>query len=519
MKIRALVTIFAILTFSNSTYLYAQFRLEWSNTHHTSSANSGYNEKAVSLCIDENRNVYVAGVRGTAETELLKYGSNGNLLWNINFAGGLPRRILYAGNNLFLAGLPSLYKIDIDGSAHAVFEGRFVDLLKGQDNYLYAMYPYSYGIKSVKLNFSGDTVWTRFYGVNTSQYYEVTMQFQGVDDKINMFGTVYRSVGGFLTIYQHFLAYASSGVPVYDGSPFGGVVKAVRDDYTNHNFFAGNTNLSVWQSTVLLYKANSSNVIVDTGRYDGPGNGRDEPLDIVSDNQGNIYLACRSWGVSVDYDFVLLKFNTNCELLWEYRYNGSENSFDAASFIKVGSDGNIYASGVTTMNTRGTQIRTVKLSPSGQLLWADNFSASTQQWTSDSNYVNDMQLDNYNNIYICGKTRNKSTRKDDYLTIKYGDPTSVEEGASVSDEFGLFQNYPNPFNPEVTLRFSFGRSLNVKVSVFDALGNKIDEPFSGKVSGGIHEVRWNGGRNSSGVYFFVLEAGNLRSVRKGVLLK
>jgi hypothetical protein len=130
-----------------------------------------------------------------------------------------------------------------------------------------------------------------------------------------------------------------------------------------------------------------------------------------------------------------------------------------------------------------------------------------------------MQLDNYNSIYICGKTRNKSTRKDDYLTIKYGNPTSAEEGTSVSDEFGLFQNFPNPFNPEVTLRFSFGRSLNVKVSVFDALGNKIDEPFSGKVSGGIHEVRWNGGRNSSGVYFFVIEAGNSRSVRKGVLLK
>jgi hypothetical protein len=59
----------------------------------------------------------------------------------------------------------------------------------------------------------------------------------------------------------------------------------------------------------------------------------------------------------------------------------------------------------------------------------------------------------------------------------------------------------------------------VKLSVYDALGNKIDELVSGKVSGGIHEVRWNAEANSSGIYFFVLVAGNSRSVQKGVFLK
>ncbi len=515
MKYKALIIVFSFLTFPHTSGLFAQLNLEWSRIYHTGYITPSH-EQAISLCIDENRSVYVFGQRSASSQEIVKYNNSGTLLWTRYLETGTPTNIIYAGNQLFVTGSESLHKLSTDGISTSLLSGRFSRIKSEHDGYLYttcSAWGYMYVLK---LDVAGDTIWSRIYGQESN--YEIMDQFQGIEDRINVIGTrrpfsIYGNPSPF------YLNYSSNGELLQINGYAFGVVKGVRDYYSNSNFVVGNTNPSVYHSTILFYKINSQNVAVDTATYDGPGNSRDEPTMIATDNNGGIYVACKSWGVAVDYDFVILKFSTDCELLWEYRYNGSENSYDDARIVRVGSDGNIYASGVTTMNAHGTQIRTVKLSSSGNLLWADNFSASTQLWTSDSNYVNDMQLDSYSNIYICGKTRNKSTRKDDYLTFKYGGPTSVEESTIVAENFGLFDSYPNPFNPEVTLRFSLARISDVKLSVFDALGNKIDELVSGKVSEGLHEVRWNAGANSSGVYFFVLVAGNSRSVKKGVLLK
>ncbi len=154
--------------------------------------------------------------------------------------------------------------------------------------------------------------------------------------------------------------------------------------------------------------------------------------------------------MAVDYDFVVLKYNSNLELQWEYRFNGSENSFDSADKIKLDNSGNVYASGITKINLRGTNIYTVKLSPEGQLLWSDKFNRDNSP--TDTNYINDLQLDNYGNIYVCGKSRNSSTQRYDYLVLKYSNPTSITNNSEIlNKKYYLLQNYPNPFNPKQKL--------------------------------------------------------------------
>jgi len=88
----------------------------------------------------------------------------------------------------------------------------------------------------------------------------------------------------------------------------------------------------------------------------------------------------------------------------------------------------------------------------------------------------------------------------------------------------LYTNYPNPFNPITTIRFSLPKAQDVKLVVYNALGQKVYTLFDGKQRKGLHIATWNGidqrGRQvSSGVYFYRLEAEDFEMTKKMVLLK
>jgi hypothetical protein len=97
---------------------------------------------------------------------------------------------------------------------------------------------------------------------------------------------------------------------------------------------------------------------------------------------------------------------------------------------------------------------------------------------------------------------------------------SVEEEPSATVySYSLSQNYPNPFNPATVINFSLPAQSNVKVIVYDALGNQIDVIADGVKSAGSHSVKWNATNYASGIYFYKLEADNFVQVRKMILMK
>ncbi|MCW8961215.1 MAG: hypothetical protein OQK29_06605, partial [Ignavibacteriaceae bacterium] len=50
---------------------------------------------------------------------------------------------------------------------------------------------------------------------------------------------------------------------------------------------------------------------------------------------------------------------------------------------------------------------------------------------------------------------------------------NVQSEQNVPEEFNLSQNYPNPFNPSTTIEYSIPKSDNVKLEVYNSLGEKI----------------------------------------------
>ncbi len=114
-------------------------------------------------------------------------------------------------------------------------------------------------------------------------------------------------------------------------------------------------------------------------------------------------------------------------------------------------------------------------------------------------------------------------------TLNPSSPTSVSP-LSVPAQFILDQNYPNPFNPSTTISFNLQFNSVVSLTVYNLLGQEVATILKGEVTGGKHDIIWNGiddaGRGvASGLYFYRLKATSVSGgqefsqMKKMVLLK
>ncbi len=91
--------------------------------------------------------------------------------------------------------------------------------------------------------------------------------------------------------------------------------------------------------------------------------------------------------------------------------------------------------------------------------------------------------------------------------------------------FKVAQNYPNPFNPTTIIEFSFGpRAKNVRLDIFNIIGQKVTTLINDFLPPGQHQVEWNstgdnGQKVASGVYLYKLQVGQESQTKKMLLLK
>ena len=93
----------------------------------------------------------------------------------------------------------------------------------------------------------------------------------------------------------------------------------------------------------------------------------------------------------------------------------------------------------------------------------------------------------------------------------------------------LLQSYPNPFNPDVWIPYELGNDASVSVEIYNISGRLVRTLHLGIKAGGRYISKdkaayWDGRtqlgeRAASGVYFYVLKAGDYVSTRKMAILK
>jgi photosystem II stability/assembly factor-like uncharacterized protein len=86
-------------------------------------------------------------------------------------------------------------------------------------------------------------------------------------------------------------------------------------------------------------------------------------------------------------------------------------------------------------------------------------------------------------------------------------------------EFTLSQNYPNPFNPGTVISYSLPSASNVKLIVYNTLGQTTKILENAYKQAGNYSINFNASALPSGVYFYKLEAGQFSQIKKMILIK
>lgn len=94
-----------------------------------------------------------------------------------------------------------------------------------------------------------------------------------------------------------------------------------------------------------------------------------------------------------------------------------------------------------------------------------------------------------------------------------------EEEPDIIDDYKLDQNYPNPFNPTTTIKYQVKEAGNVKLSVFNLLGQEVQVLVNEQQGNGAYSFDFDASSLSSGFYFYRLEVNDFVEVKKMMLIK
>jgi uncharacterized delta-60 repeat protein len=448
---------------------------------------SGY-DYAYAIAVDGAGNVYIAGecagVGTSTDYATIKYYSNGDTAW--------VRRYNGPGN-----GIDQALSMAVDDSGYSYVTGSSYGGFTNNDYATIKYYP------------NGDTVWVRRYNgpgngndkanalyLDTSGNVYVTGQSEGVSTKYDYATIKYYANGDTAWVRRH-------------GGNYDDLAKAIIVDGLGYVYVTGYIFRSSSDCDYLTLRYYPTGEEIWAKSYSSVGVHADVASDIAIDQSGNVYVTG-----GANHEYCTIKYNpwTGGELWSRKWWSGS------AAAITLDDSSNVYVTGCLWSN-----FFTIKYTTDGDTLWTITYDGPALEYDE----ATAMAIDVDGNVYITGYSDGGETG-DDYATIKY-----VQTGAYVVDEtgnrekpseFSLFQNYPNPFNPATNIEFQLSKSGQVKIEIFNILGQKVRTLVDQYLKAGYKLVDWDGKDNSgndvsSGIYFFRLQAGEFAQTKKMVLLR
>ncbi|MFQ5869812.1 MAG: T9SS type A sorting domain-containing protein, partial [Candidatus Zixiibacteriota bacterium] len=86
-------------------------------------------------------------------------------------------------------------------------------------------------------------------------------------------------------------------------------------------------------------------------------------------------------------------------------------------------------------------------------------------------------------------------------------------------EFALLSNYPNPFNASTVIEYQLPVTTDVKLEVYNLIGEKVVTLVNGAEEAGYKSVIWDASSVSSGLYFYRLTCGDFSEAKMMMLVK
>ena len=162
----------------------------------------------------------------------------------------------------------------------------------------------------------------------------------------------------------------------------------------------------------IKYDPDGDTVWVRT--YNGSGNDYDFAAGVAVDNSGNVYISGMSAVSATLYDYVTIKYHSNGDTAWLRRYDGPSSGSDMATAVKVDGSGNVYVAGYSDSTGTGKDYVTVKYQSNGDFAWVRRYNGPGNA----DEYAAAMAMDSAGNVYVTGYSGGSGTASD-YATIKY----------------------------------------------------------------------------------------------------
>jgi hypothetical protein len=103
-------------------------------------------------------------------------------------------------------------------------------------------------------------------------------------------------------------------------------------------------------------------------------------------------------------------------------------------------------------------------------------------------------------------------------------PNKATVNTNLPEDFFLGQNYPNPFNARTQIEYGLPEDCDVKLIIYNILGEKVRVLIDEFQSAGTRNIFWDGKNDqgekvASGVYLYQLKAGTFTKTAKLSFLK
>jgi PKD repeat protein len=158
------------------------------------------------------------------------------------------------------------------------------------------------------------------------------------------------------------------------------------------------------------------------------GDGLDYPWGIALDRSGGVFVTGITYaGATLGQpppqfcgtDLLTIKYSPSGQPLWSNTYDGPAHCDDYLPVIAVDRLGNAYVAATSESNTTGQDFVTIKYGgASGTELWAKRYT-SRGNLTNPNDSVADIALDFFGDLYVTG-TRSSVDMDFDVVTLKYG---------------------------------------------------------------------------------------------------
>ena len=317
--------------------------LIWKQTYNGIGDTADY---PTSLLIDENENVYVAGISRidsfTIELVVIKYNSNGNLLWQTDFQNWAGNGILAQdkSENILVAGCSfqinnsgyfDEYITTLQYSPQGILTWARVDTFGAANsiqvnskNEIYVTGPARDGVYYstilIKYDSLGNRLWRKWYGADT--YFTEYPLSSCLDTDENIYQSAVIDEGGLRS--NLILKYDSAGTLLYhhriDTFSTLALGQWIATDPNNNLCFLDNYINEYFK----IYRFADNGTLNWSTMYNGPNHLLAVPEMLSVDEAGNIY-SCGFTSLDFRQKAVLLKHDSEGNLLWEFMNDGLVN--------------------------------------------------------------------------------------------------------------------------------------------------------------------------------------------------